>query len=595
MRREGDAVAVGADGAEVVQPAQGGAISTLFTIAQVVLMAFMVSRFIGGGAGRSSSEDAGNATAAAVPMAPAGVPAVPAVVAGEAPSIWDIMSGKGHKAVDTELISYEQHRRAALAAAPAEKALRNLWPPGSEFSLAIYLSNSAAPITDFAALDGGDGELGGASAAAAAAATSTAAAAAASDSIIAAAAPAPRSWFDFMRAALSSDSNVLSLFDAAPDVEYGNATWEGLETVHFERATEAAAIEGSASENVGVLPDPAPVAPHSAAPLWLERGLRYASGTGSFRRQHINVTLPSPLLRDDPNATVYAHLYFVLTGAHADPASQQYAPASAFHVVHPLTKRLKTKPLKATRNLLSGSSSSGVDSSVTDGSGGAGDDGDAPKQAVFGIGLATPSVAAASGGSGMDSSVEAAASPLATAGLTFWKPTLHVQLVADWSSHPPRAVPPHIAPSILVLPAASGYYPSVHVNEFFLLGADLVELNASVASVPLTVSFSMQHMLAWTMQQQMQMSWKMQEAMGTGREGDNDLLKGVLMQTNPVLLTLTFIISMLHMVFDILAFKNDISFWRSAKSMEGLSLRSIVVNVFFQAVILLYLLDNDTS
>jgi hypothetical protein len=39
----------------------------------------------------------------------------------------------------------------------------------------------------------------------------------------------------------------------------------------------------------------------------------------------------------------------------------------------------------------------------------------------------------------------------------------------------------------------------------------------------------------------------------------------------------------------------DIQFWQKRKSMEGLSVRTIVVNVVIQAVVLLYLLDNDTS
>jgi len=54
-------------------------------------------------------------------------------------------------------------------------------------------------------------------------------------------------------------------------------------------------------------------------------------------------------------------------------------------------------------------------------------------------------------------------------------------------------------------------------------------------------------------------------------------------------------VSMLHSVFDFLAFKNDVAFWKDNRSMEGLSARSIMVNAFCQLVILFYLLDNDTS
>ncbi len=53
--------------------------------------------------------------------------------------------------------------------------------------------------------------------------------------------------------------------------------------------------------------------------------------------------------------------------------------------------------------------------------------------------------------------------------------------------------------------------------------------------------------------------------------------------------------SLLHTVFDFFAFKNDIGFWKDNKSMEGLSARSIMVNAVCQAIIFLYLLDNETS
>ena len=39
----------------------------------------------------------------------------------------------------------------------------------------------------------------------------------------------------------------------------------------------------------------------------------------------------------------------------------------------------------------------------------------------------------------------------------------------------------------------------------------------------------------------------------------------------------------------------DISFWKNKQNLEGLSVRTIFVNVITQLIILLYLFDNDTS
>ncbi len=72
--------------------------------------------------------------------------------------------------------------------------------------------------------------------------------------------------------------------------------------------------------------------------------------------------------------------------------------------------------------------------------------------------------------------------------------------------------------------------------------------------------------------------------MGAMVEGDQDEFKRVLTEGNPLLLGLTFVVSLLHSVFDMLAFKNDIGFWKNKKSMEGLSIKSIFINAFCQVL-----------
>lgn len=110
--------------------------------------------------------------------------------------------------------------------------------------------------------------------------------------------------------------------------------------------------------------------------------------------------------------------------------------------------------------------------------------------------------------------------------------------------------------------------------------------------------------------------WRMQQQLGAGTEEATDIFRETISDTNPWLLGLTAVISIFHMLFDFLAFRNDISFWKvrlstsiawlfgilmihtrfqQRKSLEGLSVRTILVNCFFQLIILLYLFDNDTS
>lgn len=92
-------------------------------------------------------------------------------------------------------------------------------------------------------------------------------------------------------------------------------------------------------------------------------------------------------------------------------------------------------------------------------------------------------------------------------------------------------------------------------------------------------------------------SFKAQASNPTGASSGGELeeFKRILMDTNIYLLATTFIVSILHMIFEGLAFKNDISHWRNKKDNVGISVRTILANVFMQTVILLYLFDNNEN
>lgn len=71
-------------------------------------------------------------------------------------------------------------------------------------------------------------------------------------------------------------------------------------------------------------------------------------------------------------------------------------------------------------------------------------------------------------------------------------------------------------------------------------------------------------------------------------EDEQDVIKETFLETNPILLGLTVIISITHSIFEFLAFKNDIQFWKERRSLEGLSVRSVFFNVFQSFIVLLY-------
>jgi len=132
------------------------------------------------------------------------------------------------------------------------------------------------------------------------------------------------------------------------------------------------------------------------------------------------------------------------------------------------------------------------------------------------------------------------------------------------------------------------------INEFWLMSERLVPLNDTIKDeLDLELSFSVTTLMRWMLTEQMSQSLEQQSQM----HGDDTVeeMRRMFTETSPWLLALTAFVSVLHTVFDMLAFKNDISFWKNNKSMKGLSFRSMLINLFFQTVIFLYLADNDTS
>ena len=180
--------------------------------------------------------------------------------------------------------------------------------------------------------------------------------------------------------------------------------------------------------------------------------------------------------------------------------------------------------------------------------------------------------------------------------VNFWKPTLHIRLLHDFTVYPSAgSIPPEVKHNYRVDGATNLYMPVLYVDYFWLLSSHHLLVNSTVSSLPLLVTYSPIGQLKYRGELSMEQSWRMQQQMGTHSEQDTELMKKIVLESNPVLLAVTMCVSALHMLFDMLAFKNDIAFWRNNKSTAGLSGRAVVMNTAMQAVIFLYLLDNETS
>ena len=80
--------------------------------------------------------------------------------------------------------------------------------------------------------------------------------------------------------------------------------------------------------------------------------------------------------------------------------------------------------------------------------------------------------------------------------------------------------------------------------------------------------------------------------------GDSDELeqmKDLFQSTDPLLLLLTIVVSVVHLYLDVLAFSSDIGYWLKQRDMTGVSVRSLALSVVSHIIISLYLWDNDAN
>jgi hypothetical protein len=98
----------------------------------------------------------------------------------------------------------------------------------------------------------------------------------------------------------------------------------------------------------------------------------------------------------------------------------------------------------------------------------------------------------------------------------------------------------------------------------------------------------------WQFNAHLEETLKIQQQMGAS-EKDTDDLRHMFTETEPVLLGVTMVVSLLHVLLDVLAFKSDISFWNNDKSTEGLAVKAMFTDFVSQVIVTAYLYEQNAS
>jgi len=178
--------------------------------------------------------------------------------------------------------------------------------------------------------------------------------------------------------------------------------------------------------------------------------------------------------------------------------------------------------------------------------------------------------------------------------VTHLRSKLIVSLMTDQLSMSIRQVPGEIGQVMQLTKDRKQFLPILYVDELSMRLKDLVIVNSTDKESSITVAY--RPISLGKLRLFLQFTSALGSMAGMGfTDKDTDEVKGIFADTNLILLLVTFGVSAVHLLFDFLAFKSDINFWRGKKSMEGLSRKTILWRAFSQSVIFLYLMDEETS
>lgn len=299
-------------------------------------------------------------------------------------------------------------------------------------------------------------------------------------------------------------------------------------------------------------------------------------GIGNYnenREINTHITIPREVQH---NGTLWGHFFIALAGHELDPTSPSYDPHKAEYFRKPLNQYLPKKKERKLKNLLEKkTTTAAVEEHEEDAE---------PEETPQ---SSRPQVS------------------------SYYHPNFTLAVIPATGVQNWRSMHPALRKQIVLEPTgqrdSSGqhgwYYPIIYLNTFWQLRSHMTELNDTVTSMPLNVVLynlaNWKYNLLASIDEGMKQN-QQQIAQGgpmpAGGDGSEfEKFKEILLDTNAYLLGTTFVVSILHMIFEMLAFKNDISHWRKKKDNVGTSVRTILANVFMQAVIFLYLVDNSEN
>jgi hypothetical protein len=202
------------------------------------------------------------------------------------------------------------------------------------------------------------------------------------------------------------------------------------------------------------------------------------------------------------------------------------------------------------------------------------------------------------------------------AGYPYWKPEVSVKYIYDGTKYPSDYAGMSGMQMVQTEgksqahPTGIAMLPSLHVDEIGLTSEKYLPVNTTLTAVPLRINVDRSDVedtkhqttataggmspARWRLLSHLSDALESQKQLGF-EQSDIDDLRRLIADTNIMLLAITILASALHLLFEFLTFKNEVTFWRDNKDLTGLSVRSLFLDMMGQVIILLFLIEKDSS
>lgn len=255
--------------------------------------------------------------------------------------------------------------------------------------------------------------------------------------------------------------------------------------------------------------------------VWCQKNLVYGDwSSGPTNNGEYFAEINFPLSNNvQNNGTLWLHVYVVLSGQSPNPSDKNYNAIYTIHRFKQLNK-FKKRSYKKTHNLLTGETQATeveqdkIKNNI--------------KQEI----------------------------------LSHWHPNLTINIIDDHTPWQPGHVPGPLKDYINFESTTGKYYPIVYLNDYWNLMRDYQPINDTVKNITLRFHYQPLSLLRWQMYAAQSMSNKWTSMMGADQneqdDEEHDLLKETFLETSPILLGLTVVVSITHSIFEFLAFKNGL-------------------------------------